>query len=162
MCSISLGLWFKEQINCKTSKSILIDTMVVVAANFHHRRPSSIPKRNQISFQLLPQHQSIKAILERDHKVMSKWRQMTLGGIRELRMWGRQNRCLLADCCGQAVILCYCLGEDLLEICSQAKGELDVWVARQEVDGQGTSMEAEWATSHSQYYADFSQLNPGA
>ena len=54
MSSISPGLWFKEKINCKTSKSILIDTMVVVAANFHHRRPSSIPKRNQISQGYVP------------------------------------------------------------------------------------------------------------
>ena len=40
--------------------------------------------------------------------------------------------------------------------------ELGVGLVRAVPDGQGTIMGAGWGTSHSQYHADCSRLNPGA
>ena len=56
------------------------------------------------------------------------------------------------------MILCQCLCRDLLEIGSLAKGSRMCGQLGQVPDGQGTSMEAEWATSHCQYYANCSWL----
>ena len=110
MSRVSHGLWCSEQINCQTRNSILIGSMVVMAESFPSGSPRSILRKHQITFWLLPRNQSIKAMWERGHEVMSKWRQMTLKGIGELRIQERRSQCLLADCCGWAVILCYCLG----------------------------------------------------
>ena len=83
MSKVSLRLWYQKI--CEICNVRLICSMVVVTLNSYWGIPGSIPWRNQINSPLLPRNWHVKTIGEGDHKVVCRWRQLTLAERGELR-----------------------------------------------------------------------------